>query len=266
MESLTLADDGTLRLRYLPFPPHPKQWAMLAADAKALAFGGAGGGGKTTALLMGAAQYADVPGYEALLVRANYTDITLPGSIGDAARQWFSKWAKPKKVNRGFRYEFPNGGAITIIGAPVEKWDDEILDRKYQFVGLDEAQEFDTDTTFRYSMARLRPPAPDLTEIQALSLFGPASDGTLITEVQPRLRIAFTFYPDLPQPAGAVWVHRVILDRETREVPLIPSTFLDNPAIDPDEYAKALSLLPQKEQDRLMSPPLLGPDDDGTLP
>src|SRR4051794_16948668 len=67
------------RLRYCPLTPTPKQEAFLMLTAYEVFYGGAAGGGKTAALLMSALQYADVPGYHALLLRPSLAELALPG-------------------------------------------------------------------------------------------------------------------------------------------------------------------------------------------
>ena len=54
--------------KYIPVTPHPKQAAFLLLPHLEALFGGAAGGGKSVALLMAALQYADVPGYHAVII------------------------------------------------------------------------------------------------------------------------------------------------------------------------------------------------------
>ena len=56
-----------------PHTPTERQREFLAATELELFFGGAAGGGKSVALLMGALQYVDVPGYAALILRKDTT-------------------------------------------------------------------------------------------------------------------------------------------------------------------------------------------------
>jgi len=44
-------------------------------------YGGAAGGGKSDALLMGALQFVDVPGYAAILFRRTFSDLALPDAL-----------------------------------------------------------------------------------------------------------------------------------------------------------------------------------------
>src|SRR5262245_37952398 len=74
--------------RYFKEIPLPKQAAFLLLPHHEAFFGGAGGPGKSSALLMGALQYVDVPGYAALILRRTYGDLSLPGALMDRAHTW----------------------------------------------------------------------------------------------------------------------------------------------------------------------------------
>src|SRR5262245_6960931 len=66
----TALPDGTVH-----HGPHPRQQEFLLLSAtREVFFGGAGGGGKSQSLLYGALQYADTPGYAAIILRRKYTD------------------------------------------------------------------------------------------------------------------------------------------------------------------------------------------------
>ena len=52
-------------------------------------FGGAAGGGKSEALLRGATEYIDVPGYSALLLRRTFKELAKSGALMDRAHDWF---------------------------------------------------------------------------------------------------------------------------------------------------------------------------------
>src|SRR5688572_25485242 len=73
---------------YVPETPSDTQRAFLALDTPEALYGGAAGGGKSSALLMAALQHVHVPGYAALLLRRTYADLSLPGALMDRAREW----------------------------------------------------------------------------------------------------------------------------------------------------------------------------------
>lgn len=79
---------GPPRLRYCPLTPTPRQEAFLMLKAFEVFYGGAAAGGKSAALLMAALQYADVPGYEALILRPTVAELMLPGGLISLSHDW----------------------------------------------------------------------------------------------------------------------------------------------------------------------------------
>src|SRR6056300_930059 len=55
--------------------PSITQKVFLKSVGQEVMFGGAAGGGKSSALIMAALQYVDVPGYSAILFRRTYDDV-----------------------------------------------------------------------------------------------------------------------------------------------------------------------------------------------
>src|SRR5262245_33137623 len=76
--------------RFVPHDPWPKQRAFLQLTCREAFFGGAAAGGKSEALLMGALQYVDVPGYAALILRKDTQRLSLAGGLIPRAQQWLS--------------------------------------------------------------------------------------------------------------------------------------------------------------------------------
>ncbi len=73
---------------YCPEAPSVPQQVFLRTNAIEALFGGAAGGGKSSALLMAALQYVDIPNYSAMLFRRTLADLTLPGALMDRFRHW----------------------------------------------------------------------------------------------------------------------------------------------------------------------------------
>lgn len=57
-------------------------------DKLEVLYGGAAGGGKSDALILAAMQYADVPGYSAILFRRTFADLAGEGAIMQRAHAW----------------------------------------------------------------------------------------------------------------------------------------------------------------------------------
>jgi len=99
--------------KYIKQTPTPKQAAFMLVPHFEALFGGAASPGKTSAILMCALQYVDVPGYSALILRKSYADLNLPNAIMDRAKTWLmntdAKWYDKDKT-----FRFPSGATLTF--------------------------------------------------------------------------------------------------------------------------------------------------------
>jgi len=104
--------------KYIPYEPTPKQAAfLLMNDVKEILYGGAAGGGKSVAQLMGALQFVDIPGYSAILFRKTYADLALPGALIDMSKQWLMPFVESKEVKwseKEKKYTFPSGATLSF--------------------------------------------------------------------------------------------------------------------------------------------------------
>ena len=123
--------------KYIPHTPTPKQEAFLWLNCLDAFYGGAAGGGKSDALLMAALQYVDVPGYNALLIRNTYANLSKPDGLMDRAADWLThtdaKWEGDDK-----RWRFPSGATLSFgyLDGPRDHFN--YQGPAYQFVGIDE--------------------------------------------------------------------------------------------------------------------------------
>lgn len=201
---------------YIPHAPRPKQQAFMLLDCEEAFYGGAGGGGKSDALLMCALQYADVPGYSALILRRTYKDLSLPNAIMDRARQWLSGtdavWREDDK-----RWTFPSGANLTFGYLEHEADKYQYQGAELQFIAFDELTQF-SESQYTYLFSRLR------------RLVG--------LPVPTRMRAASN-----PGGIGHEWVKARFIDPGSPGSPFIPASISDNPFIDEVEYRKSLSHL-----------------------
>lgn len=227
-----------LRLRYTTFTPTAKQAVFLALPGREAFYGGAAGPGKSTALLMAALQYADVPGYRALLLRRTFAELERGGLI-DMSREMLSETDASYNENRK-RWTFPSGATLTFGHMQYESDKYKYQGAPYHFVGWDELTHF-TETMYEYLFSRSRRPA-------ASSDLGAALDGTTAATVPIRMRSASN-----PGGAGHEWVKARFVNAATRKARriFVPALMTENPHLDVASYMAALSELRGAERLRL---------------
>jgi predicted phage terminase large subunit-like protein len=203
---------------WLPQKPTPKQAQFLYLTGKEALYGGAAGGGKSSALLTAALQFADVPGFSALLLRRTYADLSLPGALMDRARAWLGGTAA-RWSDKEHAWHFPSGATLTFgyLDAAGDKY--RYQSSEFQFIGFDELTQF-PEQDYLYLFSRLRRPAS--------------------SRVPLRMRAATN-----PGGAGHAWVKRRFLSEEGRLAGrvFVSARLEDNPHLDRDEYARALENL-----------------------
>lgn len=208
---------------YCPEEPSITQKVFLRSNATEALFGGAAGGGKSSALLMSALQYVDVPGYTAILFRRTYADLALPGALMDRFMDWIKDYEEVRWNANTYTATFPSGARITF------GYLNNVQDRlryksaEFQFVGMDEVTEIREDD-YKYMFSRIRRP-----------LSGPAS------KVPLRMRSASNPAPN--------WVRqRFIVEGKSKGRVFVKSLLADNPGIDHTGYRKMLQQLSETER------------------
>lgn len=123
-------------------------------DVFEVLFGGAAGGGKSEALLRGAAEFVDVPGYSALLLRRSFKELSKSGALMDRANEW---WATTDAhwSNEYHRWTFPSGAKVEFGYLEREADLLQYQSAAYQFIGFDELTQFPQEI-YSYMFSRLR--------------------------------------------------------------------------------------------------------------
>ncbi len=211
---------------FCPEEPSINQRVFLRTNSLEGLFGGAAGGGKSSALLMSALQYVDIPNYSAILFRRTFADLSLPGALMDRFKSWISLYDDVHWNNNSFVATFPSGARISFgylnnVGDYLRYKGSE-----FQFIGMDEVTEI-RESDYRYMFSRLRRPSS-----------GP------LAKVPLRMRCASNPAPN--------WVRqRFIVEGPTTGRIFVPSKLTDNPGIDAASYRQALSALDPVERRRL---------------
>lgn len=191
---------------------------LLLADVNEVFYGGAAGGGKTFASLIAAAQFVDVPGYSALLLRENFADLNQPQAwIALSKSWWYGKG--PAWNSSDHRWTFPSGATITFGYLEGDSAVYQYDSAAYQFIGIDELTQH-TEWRYRFMFGRLR---------------RPAGAGQL-AHVPLRMRSGSN-----PGNKGHDWVKRRFVDPATREpgAVFVPAKLDDNSGnLDVESYKR----------------------------
>jgi predicted phage terminase large subunit-like protein len=209
------------------FEPTPKQLGFLMLPHLEALYGGMAGVGKSIALLAGALQYADVPGYNAIIFRKSLTDANLGGAVLDRAMKWLDR-PDVHFDQRYSKFRFPEGSSLTIGYLKNEGDHERYKSAEFQYIGFDEQTDF-AENVFLFLISRLR-------------------RVTGMMQVPLRIRGATN-----PGGLGHVWVkqrYKIERDLATKKWmgrhphrPFIAAYRADNPHIDLMSYEYNLSQL-----------------------
>lgn len=199
--------------------PSPKQALFLGLPHREAFFGGAAGGGKSEALLMGALQWVDTPGYAGLLLRRTFRDLELPGSLIPRSHEWLSGTEAHWRGDE-YLWLFPSGARLQFGYIQHPGDEQQYRSAEFQYVGFDELTTFE-ESMYRFLFSRLR-----------------RNTGLARAGVPLRMRSASN-----PGGIGHDWVQRHFLDFPTEDAIFIPSKLTDNPGLDQEAYLEALAYL-----------------------
>lgn len=245
--------------RFIPHTPTPRQAAFLLLDCLEAFYGGAGGGGKSEALLGAGLQYADVPGYNALIIRRNLSDLAMPNALMDRAHAWLdgrndAYWDESKK-----RWTFTSGATLTFGYLDAARDIDRYASAEFHFIGVDELTQF-SEKQYLELFARLRSPAcPRCGFDKSYALHHQtvhhqqSNDCPMCIDLRRQLRNAVHLpaahiplrmrSASNPGNIGHEWVKRRFVLRigaPTGDRLYVPARLDDNPFINRDEYVKSL--------------------------
>lgn len=201
---------------WVPHKPHAKQREFLSLGCLEALYGGAAGGGKSDALLMAALQYADVPGYAALVLRRTFRDLNQPDAIMARAKEWLAG-TRAVWNERDKRFTFPSGATLTFGYCDSQNDVLQFQGAALQFIAWDELTQF-PERWYTWLFSRLR-------KLESAN-------------VPLRVRAATN-----PGGIGHEWVRRRFVDARDPACPFIPARLDDNPSVDAVSYRQSLSKL-----------------------
>ena len=217
-----------------------KQSLFLAYDGPEALYGGAAGGGKSIALLMGALQYVDYKGYHALILRRNFTQLDQPGALINVSMEWLANtdavWQAKKH-----RWLFPSGATLTFGHMAVENDKYNYQSSEYHYVAYDELTQF-MEPMYLYLFSRIRRSEGSIVPNRIRAACNPGGVGH--QWVKKRfIPDAFLSAPEEEQ-FGHVW------QTATGRV-FIPAKLEDNPALDIVDYEAKLAEMNPVERAQL---------------
>jgi len=239
---------ATQSVSYLPQQPTERQSLFLSLKSdREVFYGGAAGGGKSSALLMGALEYVDVPNYSALLLRRTYADLSKPGALMDRANEWLknssAKWNDQRK-----QWTFPSGAKITFGYLDTENDKFNFQSAEYQYIAFDELSQF-TRTQYLYLFSRLRRLVGSDVPLRMRSGSNPGGVGG--RWVYDRF-IPDGFTPFDAQESKIHWKEGLDEDGRPFRRAFVPARLHDNPHLDQGEYVQALNELDPVTREQLL--------------
>ena len=202
-----------------------KQAEFLCYEGREALFGGAAGGGKSVSLLLAALQYADEPGYAALILRRTFKQLSKADSILAKAKEWLLGRADAggRKVRYNgdeHKFTFPSGATLEFGHMDHEDAKHDYQGGAWAFVGADEATQF-TGPMLAYPRTRQRRPVGSPMPIRWRGASNPGGVGHDYVKAR---------YVKTPEGR----------DPSTPERQFFRATIDDNPNLDRDDYVKQL--------------------------
>lgn len=153
--TMQLLDQSPSESADMEMGPQPgPQEDFLLSDADIVIFGGQAGGGKSYGLLLEAARHIDIPTFQAVIFRREFTEVAAAGGLWDSAKEIYP-WLGGRPSENRYQYKFPSGAKISF--AHMQHEDDRLKWQGSQIpmIGFDELTTF-TWRQFSFMLSRNR--------------------------------------------------------------------------------------------------------------
>jgi len=227
------------RERFVPHTPTARQKLFLRLPHKEAFYGGAAGGGKSDALLMGALEHVDKPGYAALILRRTFADLKKPKALLDRAKEWLSGTGATYNA-QDHQWVFPSNAVLAFGYLQNEDDKYQYQSAEYQYIAFDELTQF-TETQYTYLFSRLRRLEGVDIPLRMRSASNPGGIGA--GWVQSR------FVPEDWQPDDAEEIR--VHEKASRA--FVPARLADNPYLDQETYEESLEELDEVTRAQLLA-------------
>jgi predicted phage terminase large subunit-like protein len=169
-------------------------------------------------MLAAAAQYVDVPGYNALILRRTFADLSKPGALIPLSMEWWGSRNDVKYDSALHQWQFPSGATISFGYLDSKNDIYQYQGAAFQFIGFDELTQF-YEPWYLYLFSRKR---------RRIELGIPT-----------RVRSASN-----PGGLGHEWVRqRFLIDGRKFGRVFVPAKLTDNPHLDQEDYQRSLENL-----------------------
>jgi predicted phage terminase large subunit-like protein len=216
-------------------------------------YGGKAGGGKSVAIVMAALLGATESDYSAVLFRKTYPQLTGKGGLIEVSREFYHELGGQYRETDHV-WNFTSGAQVRFSHLATKNSHYDHMGKEYHFIGFDEVAHFDEDQ-YRYLFSRIRRKASSKVKTRMACTSNPGAKW-VYERWRPWLDV------DHPNPAKPSEIRYFKLDGDTEveckkddinswSRTFIPSSYIDNPALDTTEYERTLDMLPYIERQRL---------------
>jgi len=226
-------------------------------------YGGAAGGGKSDALLMGALMNVDVPNYSAILFRRTLADHNLPEGLIPRSQAWLgplqeqglckysagkNQWQFPTVDLEGqLTWNEPSNVSFGYMRQTNDMY--RYQSSAYQYIGFDEQTQFE-EVQFAYMFSRLRKTRfhPDWLQLR---MRGATNPGGVGHEWVKDWYIPESY--NFEHPQEIYYKKRQLPSGRVVELAFIPARLQENLYLDQQGYIESLDFLDPITRSRLLS-------------